>query len=336
MAFQFLENCSNISFDHVKVKSLTGVAIHFKNFGQNFRISNCHFENLFRPVTGNGRNQPQPTGILFNGSSSAIVIDSCSFFNIIDLGSGKKSHAIYLSNVNDAIIKNSTFEKDDQINFHKNQSGGIQVYYGHSKNVSIQNNQFENVHVHLAHGEELKFVNNHLLNSRLVVGADNVMVNANQFKLSKEAGGLGLIRNTGNRSKIRITKNKFFHLTGSSPFSYAIQLYDHCNQCEISNNEIDNFHTGILLGQASKLVHIIDCQITKNTIALDEDSHYGINIRSGYNNTIENNIFENKTSRPVQSIRDIDSYEKKESNRIFRNKLKGKKIKNATRNLKNH
>ena len=328
-AIMFLDECNHIEFSNTSFKYFFGPALQFSNTGHGLNISKSDFSDLMREVTGDGRNQPQPTGILINRGMANITIDSCTFKNIIDVNNGKKSHAVYLASVKNVLITNSLFMMDSLFSFHDTRCNGIQIYSGHSQDIKITENRFNNVHSHLSHGQDIVFQNNKLINSRLVIGSSNIQVLDNSFILSRQAGGLGLVRNAGRTSNAQIKGNTFSHLPHKSTFSYAIQLYDDCINCIVSDNIVKNFHTGILLGQRSNEREIVACRIVSNLIICGVDSWIGINLYSGRENLISQNIFRNESVNLIQSVRDYDLHNRSERNKVYENSIEGKRVKSA-------
>jgi hypothetical protein len=328
-AFFFLDVCNNIVFQNTTFQYFFGPAIQLTAKGNNFKLLNSTFKNQMREVTGGGAKQPQPTGILINRNYSDIIIDSCLFQNIIDTKplNGKKCHAVYLSDVNNATISNTKFVMSDRFSFHENKSGGLNIYYGFSHDVHVINNTFDNVTSNLHSADGLFFKNNTSVNARLSINTSNTIIESNTFELSKEGGGLGLIRTAGDAFNITIRDNEFSHTLNSSTYSYAIQLYDTSKNIKISKNSFSNFYTSILLGRLNKEVKIEACEINDNTIILKENSAQGIYISSGNDNNIHNNKVLNYTDKNLKAVNSNNSFHESPGNRIQNNIVKHKSLK---------
>lgn len=322
---------SNVTFDSTSFTYFYGPAIQFSGNSNQIIIKNSEFNDFMREVTGNGRGQPQPTGILINNKAKGIKINACVFKNIVDTNKGNQSHAIYLSNVQDVEVSECVMSMDDRFSFNENGSGGLQVFRGLNKNVSISNNEFQNVTSNLHDASDLEFKNNKLTNSRLKIATNDAVIRNNEFYLSTEGGYVGLLRTANHPKNISITGNRFEQTSKSKTHGYAIQLYGDASAITISENKIINFHTAILLGQAKQKKNISNCAINDNVIVTGENSRIGINIRSGNNNRIFKNSLEHRSANKVNFIRDIDALDKTEVNSIHSNTGKGQNVKNVLR-----
>ena len=77
-----------------------------------------------------------------------------------------------------------------------------------------------------------------------------------------------------------------------------------------------------MLGQSREKKSISNCTITKNKTIIGKNTTVGINIRSGKNNKIFDNSFENRTNKKIQLIREDDKFDKSEKNQIHSNSEK--------------
>lgn len=284
---EILGTGSKIFIDNCKFQYFFGPSISASFNGSDLKISNCDFENCMREVFGT--EHPQPTGILSNGEVHNITIENSNFTNIVDIAEqGTKAHAIYLANVKVAKVHHNNFKMDESVSFNTNNSGGFQVFSGKSEDINVYQNYFQNVTSNLYSAKKIVFHDNQLVNARLTINAEFTVVENNDFRLTKEAGSLGLLRTSGKVYGLELKNNTFFHQENASRNSYAIQLYQDSQSCQIEGNTIENFGTGIYLGHTSPRV-IKDCTISKNKIIISKNSSVGMEVKAGQNTSIIDN-----------------------------------------------
>lgn len=295
IAFQSIGSLQNFKVKNCTFKYFTGVAVYIGSHGGNIVIDNVVVENCIRDVVGDGRSQPQPTGILINGDRNVgIDIKNSTFKNIIDTSMmNSKSNAIYLKSVSDCKITNCHFMVEEKVTPFQHTTGGLQLYYGKSKNIIIEECIFENVVNDIYSSKQVLFRDNHLKNSRLVISASDTIVDNNMFEIFFEPDPTGIFRTGGGMANnLTLSNNKFIQsqkVIRTTDYTTAIQLYSDTDGFSCFNNVIENFHTGILLGRNGGNVNLLRCRIYKNHIYLGPYSRFGIKFYGKGDLTIEKN-----------------------------------------------